>query len=523
MSSLGRSLALVVAAWAASANAQSASRTRTATIEFRNPHDDPGYEWASVEVRYRFLDCFGQIALHYSIDRASFRFSPRYVHRRRARDVPSNFSQPVPSSVELTGRAAYRGEIIQLIYDGTAGEHGGAGCYGQTKTVAKKGALGDDLDLEAFTFIEGALGPFRNPDLERRWDDEERQRADQEKRLEAERARARDAEAAREQARTEAEEVRRKNEELARARERTRRDEEARAEAPADEEPAAHDTEAPPAAPRQRTEEELRLQVAVLSANADAERAAAAGDYEAAVQHALRAQQLAPSEWQAAQVQKYRMSAATAGALRGLSDGFDEVNRDKPTLGHIGVRVRSAIDGGLGPFGAGLHARGGALLIWQASLEYYKAPPRQMVTALRGTSGTVFEQAVGAVSYSEVAIFGGLGLAAEPVEGLYLHLSAGAGMGVVLLEALRGYSDEPTNAYPVHALAEAGVAWRIGGSHFGIGVVTRFQSMGVSLGTNGLAETRARGDASLRMRELQFADTAFPWFFSLGLEVMYFH
>lgn len=107
---------------------------------------DPGYEFASIDVKYRFIACMGEVHAAYSLDPESVRTSDYYVSRNGSVPV-GDVAPPKPTTIEMTAVAKPRlnskhlGSIVLQdrygrVSDGFAAPALGYGCFtGQSQKV----------------------------------------------------------------------------------------------------------------------------------------------------------------------------------------------------------------------------------------------------------------------------------------------------------------------------------------------------------------------------------------------------
>lgn len=100
-----------------------------------------GYRSASINLRYRFLVCAGEVQIAYGLDRKSLSHSKDYaiyLKNGQAQIIEPKTEPLAPTTVpiELSITVGPAATSIATIKDGIAGESLGSGCFtGQTKTI----------------------------------------------------------------------------------------------------------------------------------------------------------------------------------------------------------------------------------------------------------------------------------------------------------------------------------------------------------------------------------------------------
>lgn len=119
---------------------------QTARIYHGREHDTgDGYSSATVDVRYQFADCVGDVAVLYAMDRASIRVSGTYHYRGTTYNVPADIAPPRPSTVVFQGPILNNvSQFVGSFSDPYTQGGAGAGCVGQSKVVfSRKEKLGE--------------------------------------------------------------------------------------------------------------------------------------------------------------------------------------------------------------------------------------------------------------------------------------------------------------------------------------------------------------------------------------------
>lgn len=120
---------------------------RDAVIEFGRANETgDGWVNARVTVRYQFADCVGDVAVLYSMDRASLNVSGGYYFRGVWYQPPGNIGPSRPSSINFSGPVLDRvGRFMGSFADPYTQGGQGAGCIGQSKVVfTRKSKLGEN-------------------------------------------------------------------------------------------------------------------------------------------------------------------------------------------------------------------------------------------------------------------------------------------------------------------------------------------------------------------------------------------
>lgn len=119
----------------------------TARIQYGGAQDSgDGYHSASVEVRYQFADCVGDVAVLYSMDRASIRVGSTYHFGGRSYNVPASIGAPRLETVVFRGPILnHVSQFVASFADPYTQAGAGAGCIGQSKVVfSRKEKLGEN-------------------------------------------------------------------------------------------------------------------------------------------------------------------------------------------------------------------------------------------------------------------------------------------------------------------------------------------------------------------------------------------
>ena len=163
---------------------------KTAIVHWRGAKYDfgeRGYDQASVELKYKFIACFGEIHLAYSLVSDSVKVGANYAVGRRSDDlsvgrsmlVPSSDAAlPQPPSIGFRGKVSRNFQTIAFTGDAFAGPALGFGCFsGQLQKIgtveqlvgpkASPAAVKEYLD--SLALIETVVAPYeplRNATLE---------------------------------------------------------------------------------------------------------------------------------------------------------------------------------------------------------------------------------------------------------------------------------------------------------------------------------------------------------------------
>lgn len=146
-----------------------ATEWRVAEIQFNNLNRVNAYTYVRAQVRYRFVEGFGDVNLQYALVPGSFRFSPTYIYEGQERPIPPGAPTPAPTTIRFAARTFQAAIEYKRVVDRYTGESGVG--MNQTAPIAKSkdvqvAVSGTSDWLDQFSIEVEENEPFRFPGVD---------------------------------------------------------------------------------------------------------------------------------------------------------------------------------------------------------------------------------------------------------------------------------------------------------------------------------------------------------------------